>query len=73
MKTAHNRAVDWFYRFWVIPLCAVVWFGGAAWLFVVFWPLGILALLVAAVLFGELLSYRPTEKTGPRSNAQPSE
>ena len=59
-----------FYRHWVIPLAGIVWFGVAVALCFVFLPLGILALIVAAVLLEGLLRERPTEQTGARSNEQ---
>ena len=53
-----------FYRYWVIPLAGIVWFGIAVALCFVYLPLGIVALLVAAILFEGLLSYSPAKKPG---------
>lgn len=68
MKTAQHRAVDWFYRFWVLPIAAIVWFGVAILICLASPVLGIVALLVAAILFEGLLGYRRTEQpsTGNR-------
>lgn len=55
--------MDWFYKLWVLPIAAVTWFGFAVLLCFLFLPLGILAMIVAAVLFEGLLSYRAAEKS----------
>lgn len=70
MKTAHNGAVDWFYKFWVLPVAAITWFGIALILCFVFLPLGILALIFAAILFEGLLSYRASEQASTRRHDQ---
>ena len=59
-----------FYRHWVIPLAGIVWFGVAVALCFVFLPLGILALVVAAVLFEGLLRERTTKQASARSDQQ---
>lgn len=65
--------VDWFYKFWVLPIAAVTWFGLAILLCFVFLPLGLLALVVAAILFEGLLSYRRTQEAGARSHEKASQ
>lgn len=62
--------MDWFYRLWVLPVAAFTWFGGALLLCLLYLPLGILALIVAVVLFEGLLSYRTTEKARAGRNEQ---
>ena len=62
-----------FYRHWVIPIAGLTWFGGAILLCFVYLPLGIVALVVAAILFEGLLSYRPAEKPRARGNEQAPE
>ena len=59
-----------FYRHWVIPLAGIVWFGVAVALCFVFLPLGILALVVAAVLFEGLLRERTTKQASAGSDQQ---
>lgn len=61
-------AVGWFYKWWVLPIAAVTWFGVALLVLLVYWPLGILAFLIAGILFEGLLSYRGSEQPSPRSD-----
>ena len=59
-----------FYRHWVIPLAGIVWFGVAVALCFVFLPLGILALVVAAILLEGLLRERTTKQASAGSDQQ---
>ena len=52
-----------FYRWWVLPVAAVTWFGGSFLLLLIWWPIGVIALLVAAILFEGLLSHRSAEQS----------
>ena len=65
--------MDWFYKFWVLPVAAITWFGGSILLCLFFLPLGIGALIVSAILFEGLLSYRSSEKARTGSNEQAPE
>lgn len=65
--------MDWFYRFWVVPIAGLTWFGIAIALCFVFLPLGILALIGAVVLWGELLSHRPTKQSGTGDEQEPTQ
>jgi hypothetical protein len=65
--------VDWFYKFWVLPVAAITWFGGAMLLLLIYWPLGIVAFIAAWILFEGLLSYRSAEKARARNSQQATE
>ena len=62
--------MDWFYRFWVVPLAGIVWFGIAIALCFVFLPLGIAALIFAALLFEGLLRHRAAKQPGAGDNQE---
>jgi hypothetical protein len=64
--------VDWFYRLWVVPIAGLTWFGIAIAMCFVFLPLGILALIFAAILFEGLLRHRSAEKPGSGEPKQPT-
>lgn len=63
--------MDWFYRLWVVPVAAVTWFGAAILLCFLYLPLGLLALVVAAILFEGLLSHASAKKPGARDAQHP--
>lgn len=62
--------MDWFYKWWVLPVAAVTWFGGALLLFLVYWPLGLVALVVAGILFEGLLSYSGSKQSSAGRDQQ---
>lgn len=55
----------WYLRWIGIPLAILTWFGIAAAIFVLFWPLGVIAFIGAAMLTEQLLTRYTRAKKAP--------
>jgi hypothetical protein len=65
--------VDWYIRYFVVPIAALTLFGMALAIFFFFWPLGVVAFFFAAMLFEQLLLDVRSKKPGIGDRARTGE